>query len=78
MTKKTIHEISLIFLHETDKAILVTDGIQDDEGKVKKIWLPKSQIDHEVKLADMELNKAYTFLLPEWLVTEKNLDSMVS
>ena len=73
MGKKELHDISLIFLHETDKALLVTDGLTDADGRQKKFWLPKSQVETETPIIDMEPGKAYTFTLPTWLVEEKGL-----
>lgn len=78
MSKKQLHEVSLIFLYETDKAVQVTDGIEDAEGRTKKVWLPKSQIETEVAIVDMEVKKAYTFTIPEWLVEEKELDHLIT
>ncbi len=53
--------ISLIKLHETDKAILVTkeDPTRDN---CKKVWLPKSQVEIEHKP-----NSTVEVTMPEWL-----------
>jgi len=56
-------ELSLQVLAETDKAILVYDGV-----KVRE-WLPKSQIDNQ----DWEIGKVYTIIVPFWLAMEKGL-----
>lgn len=68
------HDVSLIYLHDTERAILVTDGTRDSEGRQKKHWLPKSQVSTEEDLATMTPGKAYTFSIPLWLLTEKSLD----
>lgn len=71
---KPVHDVSLMFHFETEKAVSVSNGIRDDEGRYKKLWLPKSQIETEVAIADMEPNKAYTFTVPQWLLEEKGLE----
>lgn len=54
--------VDLIFESEleTDKAICVSE----DGGKTK-VWLPKSQIEFEIKGFKVEVT------LPEWLASEK-------
>ena len=48
--------------HETDRAYLVFDGLNE-------VWLPKSQVqDHrQIKGSD------YEFVIPEWLAIEKGI-----
>lgn len=64
--------VSLIVLNETEKALLVTEGLEDDEGRKIKHWLPKSQIEFD---ASVELNVVQDILVPRWLIEEKGLTS---
>lgn len=54
--KSDLHEISLIWKGETDKAICVSE-----DGKHKE-WLPKSQIEYERKP-----DGSVQVTLPQWL-----------
>ena len=56
-------EITVDFVRETDKAILINDGDQE-------VWLPKSQIDY---IIDEFKRIVYLVDLPEWLATAKGL-----
>jgi hypothetical protein len=67
--KNTIDAYVLIFINQTDKAILAYET-DPDQG----IWFPKSQIEYdetEINCAiagdDIELN------IPDWLAEEKGL-----
>jgi hypothetical protein len=60
-------EVSVEFLRETDKAILVTDTGDPSDA----VWLPKSQI--EVQEEDPERGDTITVTLPEWLAEDKGL-----
>ena len=62
--KSDIIDITVQKLHETDKAVLVTDSIPE-----KGVWLAKSQIEIEPS----ETGGLYTVTLPEWLALEKGL-----
>lgn len=55
--------IDATLLHETDKALLIATGEQDENGKDKGTWIPKSQAEYD----DGELQ------LPEWLAEQKGL-----
>jgi len=59
------------FLHETDKAILILQDGEIDDGK-NGIWLPKSKIiydDNEYARGDeIEVE------VPRWLVESKDLE----
>lgn len=59
--KSDLVDISLEFLRETEKAIQVTE----DSGKTKH-WLPKSQIEY-----DLKENGSVEVQLPRWLYEEK-------
>ena len=56
-------ELDLLWKAETAAAYLVTDNDVT-------VWLPKSQVDVE---ESAELHEVCTFLVPEWLATEKGL-----
>jgi hypothetical protein len=60
MPKPQLVDVTLQFLRETDKAIHVTEGTDADA-----VWLPKSQIEYEVKSELVEVT------LPRWLAAEK-------
>lgn len=60
-SKTEIVDLSLEFLRETDKAIQVTE----DGGKTSQ-WLPKSQIEFELKT-----DGSVEVQLPRWLYEEK-------
>lgn len=70
MSKSDLHDFELYRYAETTNAILVSDGIKDAEGKLRKFWLPKSQI--EVEENPKEMN-GVIITMPEWLATEKEL-----
>lgn len=67
------HKITLIYQHSTEKGIQVHDGIERN-GRLRKEWLPKSQIETEVPYDEMQPGQAYTFTLPQWLLIEKGFD----
>jgi hypothetical protein len=60
MPPKQLFDGSFTLLRETEKAILVTE----DGGKTKA-WLPKSQIEYEVRGTTVEVT------MPLWLAKEK-------
>jgi hypothetical protein len=62
MPPKQLFDATLQFIRETDKAICVTEGKYKDA-----FWLPKSQIEYEVKGQLVEVT------LPMWLAAEKKL-----
>lgn len=59
---KQLFDATLQFIRETDKAICCTEGKYEDA-----IWLPKSQIEYEVKGQLVEVT------MPTWLAAEKKL-----
>lgn len=61
MPKRELWDATLKLVAETEKAILVTE----DDGKTKH-WLPKSQIEYEIKGQLVEVT------MPLWLAKEKD------
>jgi len=67
MTQKDrLYDIRMIFHAETDQAILVS---RDEK---ERVWLPKSQIEYEMRTPTTVL-----VTMPEWLVIEKGLETHV-
>ena len=62
--KSDIIDITVQKLHETEKAVLVTDSIPE-----KGVWLARSMI--EIEPADV--GGLYIVTLPEWLALDKGL-----
>jgi hypothetical protein len=62
--KSDLIEISVQKLHETEKAVLVTDSIPE-----KGVWIAKSQCELEPSATP----GIETLTLPEWLALEKGL-----
>lgn len=62
--KSDIIEITVHLLHETDRAVLVTDSTPENG-----VWLPLSQI--EIMPADT--GRLHVVTLPEWLAMERGL-----
>jgi hypothetical protein len=63
--KSDLIDIDVQLLHETEKAVLVTDTVPE-----KAVWLPRSKIEIEQSAAFPGI---HTVTLPEWLATEKGL-----
>ena len=61
-TRSNLVELTLQLHHETDRAILVSDGDA-------KVWLAKSQCEH----SPANERGIVQVTLPEWLATEKGL-----
>lgn len=61
--KSDIIDLTVVLVHETDKAVLV------DHGGKEKVWLPKSMIEIE-KNSD---GKTHTVSLPESFAQEKGM-----
>jgi hypothetical protein len=59
---KTLYDASFVFLAETDRAVKVTE----DGGKTEH-WLPKSQIEYEIRGSLVEVT------MPVWLAKEKGI-----
>ena len=64
MMRSNVIDITVQKLHETDKAVLVTDSIPE-----KGVWLSKSLI--EIKAS--ATGGLHQVTLPEWLALEKGL-----
>jgi hypothetical protein len=64
MMRSNVIDITVQKLHETDKAVLVTDSIPE-----KGVWLSKSLIEIEASAT----GGLYEVTLPEWLAQEKGL-----
>ena len=62
--RSDVIDITIQRLHETDKAVLVTDSIPE-----KGVWLAKSMIEIEPSAT----GGLFTVTLPEWLALEKGL-----
>lgn len=62
MPKREIVDVSLNFIRETDKAICCSEVTTENN-----FWLPKSQIEYEIKGSIVEVT------LPLWLAQEKKL-----
>jgi hypothetical protein len=69
VSKSDLHDFELYVRAETEKAILVSDGTRDAEGKEKRFWLPLSQIEREKNHKD----GTEIITMPEWLAIEKEL-----
>lgn len=62
--KSDLIDITVQLLHETERAVLVTDSTPE-----KGVWLPRSQV--EIEPADM--GRLHVVTLPEWLAIERGL-----
>lgn len=51
---------------ETDKAFLVSDGINE-------MWIPKSQIIKARRIGGSASHHDFEFVLPEWLAKDKGI-----
>lgn len=67
--KKTheLIDLNMVLLHQTEKAILVSDTGESSRGK----WLPKSQV--EFAFEDPKRRDLIVVTLPEWLAQDKGL-----
>lgn len=65
--KSELVDVSCIIYTETEKAVQVTEGVVDANGKEIRHWLPKSQIEIEPNVGD----NACTITMPRWLYEEK-------
>jgi len=64
MSDSTI-EVEGVFLHETDKAVLL-----DVDGE--DVWLPFSEIE-ELDTTTLDGAEFRTYLVPEWLAIKKGI-----
>lgn len=64
MARKELHDVTLFFHRETEKAIHVSQ----DGDEAKAFWLPKSQIEY-----DLKPNNIVEVTLPTWLASEKKI-----
>lgn len=62
--RSDVIDVTVQRLHETDKAVLVTDSVPENG-----VWLAKSMIEIEPS----EVGGLLTVTLPEWLALEKGL-----
>lgn len=62
--KSDLIDITVHLLHETERAVLVTDSTPEHG-----VWLPRSQI--EIEPADT--GGLHVVTLPEWLAIERGL-----
>ena len=67
--KSELVDVSVMIRAETDKAILVSEGINGPDGKEIRHWLPRSQIEIDPNMGD----DGATVTLPRWLCEEKGL-----
>lgn len=67
MSRSNLTDVTVIFIHETEKAI----GVQETEDG-KTIWLPKSQVEYE-EAGTIHGRRLVTITLPEYLAQEKEL-----
>lgn len=67
-------ELSLTYLAHTEKAVLVTEGAEDGEGKVASHWIPFSQCNF-ADLDETRLRRGDNINLEvsEWLAKERGL-----
>lgn len=63
-------EYELIVFHETERAVLVGETLQDRE---KGKWLPKSQIDVGEKIGTEGEFDVVTITVPQWLAVKNGL-----
>lgn len=64
MRQPEVVTLTLDFIQDRDKSIVVSDGRKDDKGNLVWIFLPKSVT---------EDHGDGTYSLPMWLATEKGL-----
>lgn len=60
MSKKELYDVTVPFKRETERAILVLN----DHGE--EVWLPKSQIEYDLRSDDQ-----VEITMPAWLASEK-------
>ncbi len=68
-TDNEMREYEVFLIHETDKAILVSE----DEEQESTVWIPKSQIMENV-WDGIEAGDLIIITVPEWLAIEKGLE----
>ena len=56
-------EFEIEIIRETDKAILISDGMAQE-------WIPKSQLEDD---PEKQANGLYFIIIPEWLAIDKGL-----
>ena len=64
-TKSDLTDLTLHLHQETDRALLVSDDPTDVD---RRVWLPKSQVEYEIKPGGI-----VELTLPEWLAIERRL-----
>ncbi len=67
MSDPRLIDLALELRHETPAAYLVHDGD-------RQVWLPKSMVEKEEICSSAHPRQTmFTFTMPEWLATEKEL-----
>lgn len=66
MAKSNIIDVELLYMHETEKGVLVA---KDETSE--PVWLPKSQV--EIDAPGRVRGSVCIVTLPEWLAIEKEL-----
>ncbi len=72
MSRSELVDVTLYRYHETDRAILVGEGIDH----TKKVWLPLSQVEVSNLRADNKTGgDIVDVTMPRWLFEEKGFTS---
>lgn len=66
MAKSNIIDVELVWMHETEKGVLVAA-----DETTEPVWLPKSQV--EIDAPGRVRGSTCTITLPEWLAADKGL-----
>lgn len=66
--KSDLIDITVHLLHETDRAVLVTDSTPENG-----VWLPLSQIEIEARDGDLQRGCVAVLTAPEQVLMEKGL-----
>jgi len=74
MPKRELVDIELYQFHETERAYLVSDSLDD----AKAVWIPKTHAERGDRKAsgggaNQRSYEVFYFTLPEWLAIEKKL-----
>lgn len=64
MAKSNIIDVELLYMHETEKGVLVAA-----DETTEPVWLPKSQVEIDAPVR----GSTCTITLPEWLAADKGL-----
>ena len=70
--KSELVDISVLIRMETDKAVLVSEGLTGPNGKEIRHWLPRSQIEIEPDMITYDgQTEPVVVTMPRWLCEEK-------